>query len=269
MMNRWQTWRMLWRRGLTITIVALLLAACSAAQATPPALTVAAAADLTPAFQEIGPLFTARTGIPVVFTFGSTGQLAQQIERGAPVDLFFAANQRFIADLAAQDVIDATTATIYAQGRITIWTRADQSFQPQRLTDLTAPVFQRIAIANPEHAPYGQAAREALIRAGIWEQVQDRLVFGENVAQTLTLASTGNVDAAIVALSLSVQSDGNWVLIPAELHPEHPLIQMAAVVQNTTQREAALRFLEFVNSPEGHAIMVKYGFILPNDIVRP
>lgn len=94
-------------------------------------------------------------------------------------------------------------------------------------------------------------------------------MFGENVAQTLTLVDTGNVEAAIVALSLSVQSNGHWVLIPAELHPDHPLIQMAAVVTSSKQPEASRRFMEFVNSPEGHEIMKKYGFILPGEIIEP
>ncbi|MCX7859991.1 MAG: molybdate ABC transporter substrate-binding protein [Chloroflexus sp.] len=257
-------------RSMSLLLLVLwVVTACSAPQATvAPEITVAAAADLSPAFQEIGALFTERTGIRVVFNFGSTGQLAQQIERGAPFDVFFAANQSFVEDLAAKGVVDASSMTIYAQGRITVWTRADQALKPQQLTDLLDPAYRRIAIANPEHAPYGQAAREALERAGIWEQIKDRLVFGENVAQTLTLADTGNVEAAIVALSLSVSSNGWWVLIPAELHPDHPLIQMAAIVASSQQREAAQRFMEFVTSPKGHEIMKKHGFILPDEMIE-
>lgn len=254
-------------RSFSLLLFALwMLTACSTPQATAATeITVAAAADLTPAFQEIGVLFTERTGIQVVFNFGSTGQLAQQIERGAPFDVFYAANESFVEDLAAKGMVDVSSMAIYAQGRITIWTRADQPLQPQQLTDLLDPAYRRIAIANPEHAPYGQAAREALERAGIWEQIKDRLVFGENVAQSLTLADTGNVEAAIVALSLSVQSNGHWVLIPAELHPDYPLIQMAAIVTSSKQREAARRFMNFVSSPEGNEIMSKYHFILPNE----
>lgn len=257
-------------RSMSLLLLVLwLVTACSAPRApVAPEITVAAAADLSPAFQEIGALFTERTGIRVVFNFGSTGQLAQQIERGAPFDVFFAANQSFVEDLAAKGVVDASSMTIYAQGRITIWTRADQALQPQQLADLLAPAYRRIAIANPEHAPYGQAAREALERAGIWEQIKDRLVFGENIAQTLMLADTGNVEAAIVALSLSVSSNGRWVMIPAELHPDHPLIQMAAVVTSSQQREVARRFIEFVTFPEGREIMKKYGFIMPNEMIE-
>ncbi|MFQ3632132.1 molybdate ABC transporter substrate-binding protein [Roseiflexus sp.] len=230
-------------------------------------LVVAAAADLTPAFQEIGKLFEEQTGVRVMFNFGSTGQLAQQIERGAPFDLFYAANKSFIDDLNNKGLVIADTMDIYAQGRITLWTRSDSSLKPERVEDLADPVYQRIAIANPEHAPYGQAAKEALERAGVWDAVKPRLVFGENVAQTLTLADSGNVDVAIVALSLSIQSNGNWTLIPDALHPDHPLLQMAAVVADTQREQEARRFMAFVNSPDGHAIMKRYGFILPGEIV--
>lgn len=262
------------RSSLLLMIVLLVASACGAASApSMPAnsagdeLVVAAAADLTPAFQEIGKLFEEQTGVSVVFNFGSTGQLAQQIERGAPFDLFYAANKSFIEELNDKGLVIADTMEIYAQGRITLWTRPDSALKPERVEDLADPVYQRIAIANPEHAPYGQAAKEALERAGVWEAVQPRLVFGENVAQTLTLADTGNADVAIVALSLSIQGNGNWTLIPAELHPDYPLLQMAAAVAGTSREQEARQFIAFVNGPEGHAIMKKYGFILPGEIV--
>ncbi|HWQ11960.1 MAG TPA: molybdate ABC transporter substrate-binding protein [Roseiflexaceae bacterium] len=244
----------------------------TAPSATEPAtdgtLTVAAAADLTPAFEELGALFEQQTGTPVIFNFGSTGQLAQQIERGAPFDLFYAANKSFIEDLSAKGLVIADTIEVYAQGRLTLWTRADSALKPERIEDLARPEYARIAIANPEHAPYGQAAKNALETAGIWTSVEPRLVYGENIAQTLTLADTGNVDVAIVALSLSVQGTGHWTLIPAELHPDVPLIQMAAAITGTPNEAAARRFIAFVNSPAGHAIMKKYGFILPGEIVE-
>jgi molybdate transport system substrate-binding protein len=266
----------MYHRPALIVIIPLLVASACGALPFPSSpsgaagdreLVVAAAADLTPAFNEIGMLFEEQTGIKVVFNFGSTGQLAQQIERGAPFDLFYAANESFIEALNDKGLVITDTMEVYAQGRITIWTRHDSPLQPTRVEDLRDPVYRRIAIANPEHAPYGQAAQEALERAGVWDAVQPRLVFGENVAQTLTLADTGNVDAAIVALSLSVQSNGKWSLIPAELHPDHPLLQMAAVVAGTQREAEARQFIAFVNSAQGHAIMKKYGFILPGEIV--
>lgn len=228
-------------------------------------LTVSAAADLTPAFQELGPLFTRQTGIEVTFNFGSTGQLAQQIEQGAPVDVFAAANQSYIDGLRQAALVIADTVALYAQGRITLWVRADSPLKFSSMADLTQAGIKRIAIANPEHAPYGVAAREALQSAGLWDSLQSKLVFGENVAQTLQFAETGNVDVAIVALSLSIAAGdkGRWTLIPGEMHK--PLNQALAVVRSTKYEAEARQFAAFVNSQTGREVMRRYGFILPGE----
>jgi len=230
-------------------------------------LTVSAAADLTPAFKELGTVFERETGTHVTFNFGSTGQLAQQIASGAPVDLFAAADVAFITGLEQKGLIITATKALYAQGRITIWTRADRPLKLARIQDLARADIKNVAIANPEHAPYGTAAREALQSAGVWSTVQPKLVFGENVAQTLTLADTGNVDAAIVALSVSVQSKGTWVLIPENLHK--PLKQMLAVIKGSTHEATARTFARFINGPIGRPIMQKYGFTLPGEVPVP
>jgi molybdate transport system substrate-binding protein len=229
----------------------------------PVTLTVSAAADLTPAFEELGRLFENDTGIKVIFNFGSTGQLTQQIEQGAPVDLLAAANVSFVEELERKNLIIPDTKSLYAQGRITLWTRSDSSLKLQSIEDLAKPEVRRIAIANPEHAPYGEAARQALQSAGIWERVSSRLVFGENIRQTLQYAETGNVDAAIVALSLSINSNGRWVLISDKLH--QPLNQALAVIRSTKHEAEARRFAGFINSLQGRPIMRKYGFILPGE----
>lgn len=228
-------------------------------------LTISAAADLTPAFQELGSLFTQQTGIRVAFNFGSTGQLAQQIEQGAVVDIFAAANQSYIADLDNAGLVISDTIALYAQGRITIWTRTDSPLIFAELHDLMQAGVSRIAIANPEHAPYGVAAREALQSAGLWESLEPKLVFGENVAQTLQYAETGNVDVAIVALSLSIAAGnaGRWTLVPAELH--NPLDQALAVVRSSRHQAEARQFAAFVNSEAGRKVMRHYGFILPGE----
>ncbi len=211
-----------WRRAMSLAALLLLgvgvcLASCRGPQGDSPApgpLTVSAAADLTYAFQEIGKAFEAETGHTVVFNFGSTGQLAQQIEQGAPVDVFAAANVSFIDELEQQGLILTDTKQLYARGRLALWLRADSPLEISHIEDLTQPGVRRIAIANPDHAPYGMAAREALQAAGVWEAVQPRLVLGENVRQTLQYAETGNVDVAIVALSLCVPAGspvaGRW-----------------------------------------------------------
>lgn len=251
-----------------------LLAACAGAagdlaMGRPPTsgvtLTVSAASDLIPAFEELGRQFTAQTGTGVTFNFGSTGQLAQQIAQGAPVDVFAAANQSFIQELDAAGLVIPDTVALYAVGRVTLWTRADSPLAFTTIEDLTQAGVTRIAIANPEHAPYGVAAREALQSAGLWETVRPKLILGENVAQTLHYAETGNVDVAIVALSLSIAAgeEGRWVLLPEELH--NPLYQALAVVGSTQHEAEARQFAQFVNSESGRDVMRRFGFILPGE----
>lgn len=226
-------------------------------------LNVAAAADLAPAFTELGRSFEQSTGIKVVFSFGSSGTLAKQIENGAPMDIFASANIAYVDGLEQKGLIIQETKALYGRGRITIWMNADSPLRIEKLDDLARPEVRKVAIANPEHAPYGTAAREALQSAGVWNAVQPKCVFGENVRQTLQYAETGNVDVAIVALSLSVQSKGRWVLIPQDLHK--PLDQALAVIKSTKREQQARQFAVFINSLQGRQVMRKYGFILPSE----
>src|SRR5215211_1154841 len=221
-------------------------------------LTVAAASDLTPAFEEIGREFESATRTKVVFVFGSTGMLTRQIENGAPVDLFAAANVSYVDELEKEGLIIPDTKAIYARGRITLWMPNESTLRLQGIADLTRPEVMRIAIANPDHAPYGLAAKQALQSAGIWDRVQPKLVYGDNIRQTLQYAQTGNVEVAIVALSVSTQSNGRWTLIPEELH--QPIDQGLAVIKSTKNEPAARAFATFISSPQGKAIMKKYGF---------
>ena len=224
-------------------------------------LTVAAASDLSSAFEEIGRQFEAAHKIKVTFVFGSTGLLARQIENGAPMDLFAAASVDYINQLEQKGLIVPGTKAIYARGRITLWTTADSPLKIEKIADLAHPEVKRIAIANPDHAPYGLAAQQALQTAGIWEAVKPKLVFGDNIRQTLQYAETGNVDVSIVALSLSQQSKGRWTLIPEEMH--QPIDQGLAVMKTTHNEAAAREFASFVTGPEGRAILGKYGFAFP------
>lgn len=253
--------------GIVCVVLLLLFSACARQQS--PAeqqrqeITVAAASDLTPAFEEIGRTFEQATGIKVVYSFGSTGNLARQIENGAPMDVFAAANVEYVDGLEQKGLIIPDTKALYARGRITIWLRADSPLKIDKLEDLARADVKRIAIANPEHAPYGVAAREALQSTGIWDGVKEKLVLGENVRMTLQYAETGNVDVALVALSLSMQSKGRWLLVPEELHK--PLNQALAVVKNTKHEQQARQFAAFINGPQGRPIMRKYGFLLPGE----
>ena len=244
---------------LLLLILPSLLQGCKSPRNSEAAeLHVAAAADLIPAFEEIGRQFEASQKTKVVFSFGSTGLLTRQIENGAPMDVFAAASVDYIDQLEQKGLILSDTRAIYARGRIVLWTAKESPLKIEKLTDLNANEVKRIAIANPDHAPYGMAAREALQAVGIWDSVKSKLVFGDNIRQTLQFAETGNVDVAIVALSLAKQSEGRWSLIPAELHK--PINQGLAVIKGTTKEQSARAFANFMTGPEGQAVLAKYGF---------
>ena len=265
---------------IPITLTLVLLAACvspmtpvvpkaPATQTGGPAsvtLTVSAASSLSAAFTEIGKLFEAQTGNIVLFNFGASGSLAQQIEQGAPVDLFAAANVGFVDDLQKKGLVLPDTVQNYARGQIVLWTRSDSPVKLERIVDLAQPVIGKVAIANPDRAPYGLAAREALKAAGVWETVQPKLVIAETIQQTHQYAETGNVDAAIGALSLSVPAaaggkPGRYVIVPQELYA--PLDQALAVIKGTKNEAAARAFAAFLTGPRGREVLQKYGFIVP------
>lgn len=254
-------------RPFVIVVIAALIAACAApASPTPPIeLTVAAAADLQFAFSELGTLFEQQTGHKVTFVFGSTGQLAQQIEEGAPFDLFAAANVSFVDDLAAKHLVLPDSVAQYARGRIVLAVNRDAGVTAIGLSDLLSTDITHIAIANPEHAPYGQAAKEALQAAGIWDQIQAKLVFGENVRQTLQFVQTGDAQAGIVALSVASVPEITWTLLDDTLH--NPLDQALAVVARSAHPQVAREFAAFINSQAGRPVMQKYGFVLPGETV--
>lgn len=253
-------------RGLWVLLgLIFFMSACAPFEETQPPepLVVSAASDLILAFEELGRLYQAETGQPVVFNFGSSGQLAQQIDQGAPVDLFAAANVSFIEDLEAHQRVLPESVQLYARGHITLWTRSDSPLTVETIEDLLNPQVQRVALANPAHAPYGMAAQQALQSAGVWDTLQPKLVLGENVRQTLQFAETGDVDVAIVALSLSTTSDGRWQLIPEDLH--QPIDQALAIVAGSPRQAQARQFADLLNSAQGQEIMHKYGFLLPDE----
>lgn len=249
-------------------LVAVVLAASAckrepAAAASGPVL-VAAAADLTLAFEQLGSDFEKQTGAKVTFSFGSTGLLAKQLKQGSPFDVFAAANVSFVDQVVEAGVCDGTTKTTYARGRIAVVTKKGAVAPARSLADLADPRFAHVAIANPEHAPYGQAARQALRRVGVWSAVEPRLVLGENVRQTWQYVATGNVEAAIVALSLVVnEKDNPWLLVDEALH--EPIVQALAVCNRGNNRQGGADFVRFVGSESGRATMRRYGFLLPGE----
>ncbi len=242
-------------------LVLLALAACSSSGSDQRVLRIAAASDLARAFTELGKEFQQRTGIQPKLTFGSSGLLSTQIVEGAPFFLFAAANAGFVSKVVAAGKCDGSTAKIYGRGRIVVWTGKDV-LAPVKLADLADPRFKRIAIANPEHAPYGTAAKQALQKIGLWTQIENRIVFAENIQQTMQYARTGNADASIVALSLAVVSDGGAYL-PIDQTLHDPLDQQLVVCGNGPEADAARQFADFIASREGREVMTRYGFVLP------
>ncbi len=226
-------------------------------------ITVAAASDLRPAFIELGAMFTAETGTKVTFSFGSSGQLREQILNGAPFDLFASANAEFVDEVVAAGRGQGDTQADYALGRIVLWSASGEP--PTSVAELADSRYRRIAIANPRHAPYGLAAQQALESAGIFETVQPRLVYGESVSDTFQIAKSGNVDAAIVALSLAIADGSAYALIPAEMH--EPLRQALVVTSTGARGEAARAFAQLLASRSGRNVMVRYGFVLPGETV--
>lgn len=235
----------------------------SASTGEPIEITVAAASDLRLAFTQIGEQFEKETDSKVTFSFGSTGQLADQIENGAPFDVFAAANIKFVDQLREKGKIIPDTQQLYALGRIGLATIKDSKYQVAEMNDLLNPEIKKISIANPDHAPYGLAAKQALESAGIWDNVKDKLVYGKNITDTLTLIETGNVDAGIIALSLVKKDEMNFNLIDDQFHA--PLKQAIGVVNGTKQEALARKFIDFVNGPKGSLIMERYGFRHPKE----
>jgi molybdate transport system substrate-binding protein len=245
-----------------IVVVVLLLAACSSkkeestASTAPKEVHVAAASDLTKAFQEVGAAFEKKAGVKPNFNFSSSGLLAKQIEQGAPFYLFAAANKEFIDQVIKAGKCDGSTAQLYSRGRLVMWSK---NGAPAKITDLADPKYKRIGIANPDHAPYGKAAQQALQKAGIYDQVKDRLVLGENISATMTYAKEGSVDVAFVALSLAISTDPQ-MYSPVDLDLHEPLEQTMIVCGKGPEAASAKQLADFIVSDEGRAIMERYGF---------
>ncbi len=257
------------RAAGVLFVLALGVAPSLACKKDPPAggapLKVAAAADLAFAFKDVGDAYTKKTGQPVTFSFGSTGLLAKQIAEGAPFEVFAAANVSFADDAVKSGACAADSKALYATGRIVLWSKKGID-PPKTVADLADAKWAKIAIANPEHAPYGRAAKDAMTRAGVWDKVQPRVVYGENVQQTLQFAQSGNVEVAIVALSLATVTEGGaYSTIPAEAHERIDQALVACKGKGAAVSEGARRFVAFVGSEDGRAVMRRYGFLLPGE----
>lgn len=239
----------------------------SATSSTTPKLRIAAAADLTLAFKEIAIQFEQETKIPTEITFGSTGTTAMQIENGAPYDVFAAADVSYIDGLNKKGLILEGTQQLYGQGRIGIATLKGSNLEIKELKDLMDnPKIKKIAIAEPSHAPYGKAAKQAFEHLNLWDKVQSKMVYGQNIQDTLSTLKSGNVDAAIIALSIYKAEEVDFTLIDGSLHD--PLNQTMAILKSTKQEENSRKFVAFVNGEKGRVVMKKYGFLLPSEFAK-
>jgi molybdate transport system substrate-binding protein len=248
-------------------LASILAAAPISAQS----LTVAAASDLQSALPAIASRFEKDTGRQVRLTFGSSGNFFTQIQNGAPFDVFLSADIDYPKRLERDAQAERGSLYEYAKGRLVLWTRNDSGIDVRRgLSVLTDARVRHIAIANPEHAPYGRAAVAVLRHEGLYERVRDRLVLGENISQAAQFAQSGNAEAGVLALSLALlpamKSAGTYVEIPEAWHP--PIEQAAVIAAASRQKDLARQFIDYLKRPETMRILRAQGFSLPQTIRR-
>lgn len=251
---------------LLALISTILYAGCSrdsssTNQAEAQRITVAAAANLTDAFAELGKEFTARTGVGVVYSFGASADLAKQIENGAPFDLFASADVEHVDELNRKGLLVAGTQAVYARGRLVLWIPPGSRAKVERVEDLTQKEAERIGIAKPDVAPYGRATVEALRALNLWQQIEPKVIYGQNVSQVKQYAATGNVDVAFIPLALVRGGEGRFIEVDERRH--QPIDQALALVKASSKQEAARRFADFVLSAEGQALLERYGYRRP------
>lgn len=228
-----------------------------------PALRVSAAADLQFAMPELATEFEKQNIATIQTSYGSSGNFFTQIQNGAPFDLFFSADSEYVKKLEASGLSEPGTSGLYAIGRLVAWSRADAAVDVCRdgWKALLDSRVEKIAIANPAHAPYGKAAETALRSAGIYDRVKSKLVFGENISQTAQFVQSGNAQVGLVALALAVSPamrGGHRWEVPVDAYP--PIEQSAVVVRSSKNVAAARAFLDFVRGEQGREILRKYGF---------
>jgi molybdate transport system substrate-binding protein len=226
-----------------------------------PELTVAAAASLTDAFADLGSLFTGKTGTRVVFSFGATADLARQIENGAPFDVFAAADVTHVDQLDREGLFMPGSRAVYARGRLVLWLPPGNMLKVTRIEDITAKEFDRIAVAKPDVAPYGQATVETLRALGIWSQIEPKVVYGQNVSQTKQFAATGNAEVAFIPLALVKPGEGTYLQVDRSLH--RPIDHALGIIRTSPNQTAARQFVDFVLSTEGQQVLLKKGFEKP------
>ena len=249
---------MLSKKLLLYLLVIVAGTLCQAQQ-----LTVAAASDLQFAMQDIASRFEKETGNKVTVTYGSSGNFAQQIQNGAPFDLFFSANIDYPKQLESANLVEPGSMYQYARGKVVMWAPTGSKIDVRKgLGALSDPAIKKIAIANPAHAPYGKAAVAALQKETVYDKVKDKLVLGENISQAASFVLSGAADVGLIALSLAtspnVKDKGIYVEVPADDYP--PIEQACVILNSSKNKEEARKFLEFVKRPAMAELLRGYGF---------
>ena len=239
--------------------------------AAPRKIAAAAASDLQAVFPELLSRFERDTGVKVTASFGSSGNFFAQIQNGAPFDMFFSANLDYPRKLEAAGLTEPGTLYQYAIGKIVIWVPNDSKVDVSSgLPSLLNPAIKKIAIANPQHAPYGQAAVAAMKRENIYDKVADKFVLGENISQTAQLVDSGNADAGIIALSLALgpalRERGTYFEIPATAHP--PIEQTAVVLTASRSKDTARELVAYLKGPAIGELLQRFGFAVPHPARR-
>jgi molybdate transport system substrate-binding protein len=241
----------------------LLTLVLSAASLLAQEVKVAAASDLTSALKEVTAEYEQKTGQKVQLTFGSSGNFFTQIQNGAPFDLFFSADLTYPKQLDEAGLGEKGSLYEYAIGRLVLWAPKSSPIDVNSgLKTLQSSRIRKIAIANPQHAPYGRAAVAALEHEKLYDKLKAKIVFGENISQTAQFVQSGNADVGLVALSLALSPQmkdaGKYWTVPDDFHP--PLRQAAVILKSARNKSGAQAFLNFLKSSEGRAIMERFGF---------
>lgn len=249
-----------------VALMAFVTAVCISQLCAAQQISVAAAADLQFAMQDITARFQKETGKGVQVTYGSSGNFFQQFQNGAPFDLFFSANLDYPKKLQAAGLTEPGSYYQYARGKIVIWVPNDSKLDlSSGLQVLLNPSIQKIAVANLQHAPYGQAAVAAMQKANVYDKVKDKLVLGENISQTASFVVSGSADVGIVALSLALSPNmkdkGRYVEVPADEYP--PIEQACVILSSSKNKEAASQFLSFIKTATIGDLLKSYGFDVP------
>ncbi len=251
---------------MLVVLIALLLGA--AVDRASAQITVAAAADLGPVLQKIGNDYEHKTGNAVRVSLGASGNLTQQIKNGAPFDVFLSADEEYPKQLIEAGLAERSSLYRYAVGKLVVWTPAGSALDfSHGMNVLLDPSVKKIAIANPQHAPYGRAAVAALKHFGLYDKLASRLVLGENVSQAAQFVESGNAQAGLIALSHAMEAGardkGRYWIVPADSYPE--LNQAAVIISRSRHHQEAAKFLDFLQGAEARSLLQQYGFSTSGD----